>query len=98
LGTRNVRNPLIVDNINGGVPVWPGTPVYGLHALNAVGDETWVAEYQLRPAGATPDPESVPFLQQWWDVSPVPMFNEFTVHQSHAPALYAYGSLAAMNC
>jgi endoglucanase len=98
LGERNVEHPLIVDNINGGVPVWPGTPVYGMHQLNDTGDETWVAQYQLRPAGSTPDPEGVPYLQKWWDVSSVPMFNEFTVHQSHTAALYAYGSLAALDC
>jgi endoglucanase len=98
VGTQNVQHPLIVDNINGGIPVWPGTPVYGLHELNVAGDETWVAEFQLRPAGAQPDPESVPFLQKWYDVNTVPMMNEFTVHQSHAIALYAYGSLAAVDC
>ena len=98
VGKQNVQHPLIVDNINGGVPVWPGTPVYGLHQLNAEGDETWVAQYQLRPAGANPDPETVPFLEEWWDVSSVPMFNEFTVHQSHAVSLYAYGTLAGMDC
>lgn len=98
IGTRNVRHPLIVDNINGAVPVWPGTPVYGLHKLNEVADESWVAQFQLRPAGTTPDPESVPYLQSWWDLSTVPMMNEFTVHQSHAAALYAYGSLAGLDC
>jgi endoglucanase len=98
VGEQNVQHPLIVDNINGGVPVWPGTPVYGLHTLNETGDETWIAQYQLRPAGANPDPESVPFLQEWWDLSTVPMFNEYTVHQSHAVALYAYGSLAGLDC
>jgi endoglucanase len=98
IGTQNVQHPLIVDNVNGGVPVWPGTPVYGLHQLNAESDDSWVAQYQLRPAGAQPDPESVPFLQEWWDVHTVPMMNEFTVHQSHAVALYAYGSLAGADC
>jgi endoglucanase len=98
VGERNVQHPLIVDNINGGIPIWPGTPVYGPHQLNEVGDETWVAQFQLRPAGANPDPESVPFLQKWWDLNSVPMFNEFTVHQSHAVALYAYGSLAGIDC
>jgi endoglucanase len=98
IGTHNVQHPLIVDNVNGGVPVWPGTPVYGLHQLNEASDDSWVAQYQLRPAGAQPDPESVPYLQEWWDVNTVPMMNEFTVHQSHAVALYAYGSLAGADC
>ena len=57
-----------------------------------------MAEYQLRPGGANPDPESVPFLQSYWDVSSVPMMNEFTVHQSHAAALYTFGSLAGLDC
>ncbi|HEX7096134.1 MAG TPA: glycoside hydrolase family 9 protein, partial [Acidimicrobiales bacterium] len=98
IGTQNVRHPLIVDTIAGGLPVWPGTPVYGLHRLNEVADESWVAQFLLRPAGATPDPESVPYLQSWWDMSNIPMMNEFTVHQSHAAALYAYGSLAGLSC
>jgi endoglucanase len=98
IGQQNVRYPLIVDSFSGGLPAWPGTPVYGLHALNEVGDESWVAEYQLRPGGANPDPETVPFLQSYWDVSSVPMMNEFTVHQSHAAALYTFGSLAGLDC
>src|SRR5699024_2167586 len=63
IGQHNVRYPLIVDSFAGGLPVWPGTPVYGLHSLNETADESWVAEFQLRPAGAFPDPEALPFLQ-----------------------------------
>jgi endoglucanase len=98
MGRQNVEHPLIVDNTYGGVPVWPGTPVYGLHRLNDVSDDSWVSQYYLSPAGASPDPNGVPYMQSFYDVGNLPMFNEFTVHQSHAVALYAYGALAGMGC
>ena len=95
LGTEPVRNPLINDVKFGGLPVWPGTPVYGHHILNSIGDESWVVDDILRPAGATPDPTELPYLWQWYDVGSVAQFNEFTVHQSHAEALLTFGVLAA---
>ncbi len=95
LGTEPVRNPQINDVKFGGLPVWPGTPVYGHHALNSIGDESWVVDDILEPAGATPDPTDLPYLWQWYDVGSVAQFNEFTVHQSHAEALLSFGVLAA---
>ena len=94
LGANPVRHPLIVDAVNGGLPVWSGTPVFGPHQLNALNDESWVTEHQLKPTGAEPDVDTLPYLWQWQDVSNVAMFNEYTVHQSHAGALYAFGMLA----
>jgi endoglucanase len=98
IGRQNIEHPLVVDNIYGGLPVWPGTPVYGLHKLNDVSDDSWVSQYYLSPSGASPDPNGVPYMQSFYDVGSLPMFNEFTVHQSHAVALYAYGTLAGMDC
>jgi endoglucanase len=98
IGEQNVRNPLVIDSIRGGLPIWPGTPVFGLHRLNGTADESWVAEFKLRPSGATPDPESVPFTQSYWDVEGLPMMSEYTIHQTHAFALFAYGSLAGLDC
>ncbi|MEM7339170.1 MAG: glycoside hydrolase family 9 protein [Actinomycetota bacterium] len=95
VGTEPVRYPLIVDAVNGGVPVWPGTPVYGPHSFGRLDDDSWVDTWVLGPSGVTPDAASSPFAWQWFDVSEVAMVNEFTVFQSHAAALHAFAVLAA---
>jgi hypothetical protein len=69
--------------------------VYGNHRVNTLADESWVDEFVLGPAGVEPLAAELPYLWQWFDVSAVAMFNEYTVHQSHAEAVYAYGLLAA---
>lgn len=95
VGRNPARSPLIVDVLNGGLPVWSGTPVYGNHRLNELGDEHWIDQYVLAPAGVWPSAEEVPYLWQWFDVADVAMFNEYTVFQSHAEAIYTYTLLAA---
>jgi endoglucanase len=95
VGTEPVRNPQINDTKFGGLPVWPGTPVYGRHQLNATADDSWVVDDVLTPAGAAPPPGELPYMWQWYDVDSVALFNEFTVHQSHAEALWTFGVLAA---
>ncbi len=94
VGRTPVRHPLIVDTRNGGLPVWPGTPVFGPHELNSIADESWVSEYMVEPTGATPGVVDVPYLWQWQDIGGVAMFNEYTVHQSHAGTLHSFGLLA----
>ena len=94
LGHRNPTNPLIVDVNVGGLPLWPGTPVYGIHTFGA--DDEWFLKYVLRPNGVTPDPAGVPFMRSWYDVSSFAANNEFTVFQSHARTLYAFGALAGL--
>lgn len=96
IGTNPVRHPLIVDVIDGGLPNWAGTPVYGYHSLNATSDDSWVEQFFLDPAGATPSTEDAPYLWQYQDMSNVAMFNEFTVAQSHGAAIYAFGVLAGL--
>ncbi len=95
VGSGPVRHPLIVDVLHGGLPVWPGTPIYGPHRLNLLNDESWVEEFILEPAGVQPLPSNSPFLWQFQDIPHVAMFTEYTVFQSHGEALYAYGLLAA---
>ena len=97
VGRNPVQHPLIVDSVYGGLPVWPGTPVYGNHRLNELSDEAWVEEFVLAPAGVSPLPTELPYLWQWSDTGQIPMFNEFTVFQSHGQALYAYGLLAVLS-
>ncbi len=96
VGKNPVRHPLVVDNANGGLPVWPGTPIFGHHWLNHDGNDgdTWVYKYVLQ--GLEPSPENLPYLWQWQDAS-IPFFTEYTLHQSHAPSLLILGSLAAEN-
>jgi endoglucanase len=94
VGQQPVRSPLIVDADDGGLPVWPGTPVYGPHQLAGNGAEDWIDGYVLGPAGTRPLARQLPYLWQWFDVSNVAQFNEFTVYQSHADALYAFAMLA----
>ncbi len=92
LGANPARHPLIVDVNVGHLPTWAGTPVYGNHP---VGDVSWVAEYRLKPAGFTGDPYTTPYLQSWWDLGDVGPMNEFTVYQSHGPAMWVFGVLAS---
>ncbi len=94
VGSTPVRHPLIVDTRNGGLPVWPGTPVFGPHQLNSIADESWVSEFMIDPTGATPGVVDVPYLWQWQDINSVAMFNEYTVHQSQAAAIHTFGLLA----
>ncbi len=95
IGHNPVRHPVIIDNLNGGIPLWPGTPVYGFHDLGWGPDDDWAVEYFLRPAGARPDPDELPYLWQWYDLNSMPFFNEFTLHQSHAEALRVFATLHA---
>jgi endoglucanase len=95
IGHNPVRHPVIIDNLNGGIPLWPGTPVYGFHDLGWGPGDDWAVEYFLRPAGARPDPDKLPYLWQWYDLNSMPFFNEFTLHQSHAEALRVFATLDA---
>lgn len=94
IGRNGVTDPLIVDINQGALPVWPGTPVYGLHQLN--GDYNWAEQYFIGPSGTTPAAYDSPFAWSYFDIHDLPFTSEFTVHQSHAPALFAYGTLAAL--
>lgn len=93
VGANPPRHPLIVDTFSGGLPVWPGTPVYGPHQIGR--DEQWVIDHRLQPAGTTGDLHKIPYLRSWFDLGDVGPMNEFTVFQSHGPALWVYGVLAS---
>ncbi len=95
IGEEPVRHPQINDVKYGGIPAWPGTPIYGFHALNSITDEQWVVDDILGPAGVSPAPTDLPYLWQWYDVDSVAQYNEFTVHQSHGETLLAFALLAA---
>lgn len=94
VGAEPVRHPLIVDVQNGALDVWPGTPVYGHHLLERNPGEEWVEEFLLGPTGMDPLPTEQPYLWQWVDSPAIPMFNEFTVFQSHGQAIHTFGLLA----
>ncbi len=93
IGQRNPLNPLIVDTVSGDIPVWAGTPLYGLHTVD---EDDWFLKYYLRPFGTAPDAASQPFATSYYDIYNYPPMGEFTVIQNHAPSLYAYGVLAAL--
>ena len=93
LGATPARHPLIVDVNAGQLPAWAGTPVYGFHPLP--GDTQWVIDYRLKPAGTTGDPNKTPYLQSWYDLGDVGPMDEFTVYQSHGPAIWVFGVLAS---
>lgn len=92
LGATPARHPLIVDVMVGQLPAWPGTPVYGPHTIGA--EQQWVVDYRLKPAGATGDLQAIPYTRSWFDLSDVGPMNEFTVYQSHGPAMWVFGVLA----
>lgn len=94
-GQEPPRHPLIVDMINGGLPVWPGTPIFGRHILDPDGKHRWAVDNVLTPAGARPDPFETPYLWHWYDVSNVAFLTEFTMHQSHSEALLTFATLSA---
>ena len=87
------RDPLVVDAVVGAVPVWPGIPVYGNHTLTP--SQRWVDTYFAQPAHTAPAAFDAPYLWSHLDIHDVAPMSEFTVHQSHGPSLFAYGSLAA---
>jgi len=96
LGETPVRHPLIVDVNDGGLPAWAGTPAYGNHTLPGEnGDQQWVIDFRLKPAGTTGDLSNLAYLQSWFDLPDVGPMNEFTVYQSHGPALWVFGVLAS---
>ncbi|MFN6121684.1 MAG: cellulase N-terminal Ig-like domain-containing protein [Actinomycetes bacterium] len=95
LGEEPVRHPLIIDAIASGLPVWPGTSVYGIHDLNFSDGDDWLEEFRLGPAGVEPAPSDTPLLFDFYDVGTLPMMNEFTYGRNHTVALWTMGVLAA---
>ena len=61
----------------------------------SIADEQWVEDDILGPAGVWPKPTELPYLWQWYDVSKLAFFNEYTIHQSHSEALLVFATLAA---
>ncbi len=95
LGEHSARYPLILDAQHSGLPVWPGTVLYGIHDLTFSDVDDWVDTYYLTPWGTTPPPANTPLLWSWYDAGGFPMMNEFTVGQSLTAAVWTFGMLAA---
>ena len=94
LGSDPARSPLIVDTMNGDLPVWPGSFVFGPHNLLFDGSDDWI-ENELRLRNTRPDPLAVPLLWSWYDVNRWVPMSEFMVERSHTSALWTLGVLAA---
>ncbi len=91
VGTENPRQPLLVDQRNAGLPIWPGTPIYGIFTSWQLPD--WYLNFFLRDAGATPDPAGWPTLHSFVDQGVFAGHSEFTVQQSHGEAIWTFGAL-----
>lgn len=91
VGAENPRQPLLVDQRNAGLPIWPGTPIYGVFTSWQLPD--WYLNFFLRDAGATPDPAGWPTLHNFVDQGVFAGHSEFTVQQSHGEAIWTFGVL-----
>jgi len=85
------ENVLMVDQMHAGLPIWPGTPVYG--AFTTWQTPFWYVDSYLRPAGTTPDPTTWPTLHNFVDVGVFAGQSEFTVQQAHGEAIWTFGAL-----
>lgn len=88
------RSPLIVDVLNGGSDVWPGTPVFGVHAVGDYADEGWLDTFFLAENDVSPLMSERPYTTRFVDVADFAPMNEFTVFQSHGPTILGFGYLA----
>ena len=91
IGTENPRQPLLVDQRNSDLEIWPGTPIYGIFTSWQLPD--WYLNFFLRDAGATPDPAGWPTLHSFADQGVFAGHSEFTVQQSHGEAIWTFGAL-----
>ncbi len=85
------ENVLMVDQMHAGLPIWPGTPVYG--SFTTWQTPFWYVDTYLRPAGTTPDPTGWPTLHNFVDVGVFAGQSEFTVQQAHGEAIWTFGAL-----
>lgn len=91
VGTENPRQPLLIDQRNSDLPIWPGTPVYGIFTGWQLPD--WYLNLFLRDAGTTPDPAGWPILHSFFDQGVFAGQSEFTVQQSHGETIWSFGAL-----
>lgn len=91
VGSENPRQPLLIDQRNSDLPIWPGTPIYGIFTGWQLPD--WYLDLFLRDAGTTPDPAGWPTLHSFFDQGVFAGQSEFTVQQSHGEAIWSFGAL-----
>ncbi len=91
VGTENPRQPLLIDQRNSDLPIWPGTPIYGIFTSWQLPD--WYLNFFLRDAGATPDPAGWPTLHSFVDQGVFAGHSEFTIQQSHGETIWTFGAL-----
>jgi endoglucanase len=85
------QNVLMVDQMNAGIPVWPGTPVYGVFSTWQT--PQWYRQAYLKAAGTTPEHTTWPTLQSFVDIGVFAGQSEFTVQQAHGEAIWSFGVL-----
>ncbi len=91
VGTENPRQPLLVDQRNSDLPIWPGIPIYGIFTSWQLPE--WYQNFYLRDAGTVPDPSGWPTLHSFYDQGVFAGNSEFTVHQSHGETIWTFGAL-----
>lgn len=92
LGSRNPKNPLVIDQRVRGTTPPPGITVYGPYDPLFYGN-TWTIE--LFKDVLFPSPMDWPAVETYADIYLFPMATEFTVMQTIAPTAYLWGYLAA---
>ena len=91
VGSENPRQPLLIDQRNSDLPIWPGTPIYGIFTSWQLPE--WYLNFFLRDAGATPDPAGWPTLHSFVDQGVFAGHSEFTIQQSHGETIWTFGVL-----
>jgi endoglucanase len=94
VGTASVVHPLQVDHRLSGQPAPPGITVFGpIH--HSFGPFTGPFGHLVAPHAVPDDFDDWPGVESFWDVFWFVAMDEYTIHQTMAPTLYAWGYLAA---
>jgi endoglucanase len=93
LGPNAVLSPLHTPSLADGIDAAvAGLPVYGPASYTSSGGVLGAALSAYQPPA-----DQWPLHERFADVAYVPQYNEFTVAESLAPTLYAFGFLAALD-
>ena len=95
LGSRSVEKPLHLHSITDDIPQpVPGITVYGPCGSSGCLENQGILA--AARAAFVPSMDTWPMAERFADLSFVPVFNEFTVTESIAPTVFAFGYLAEL--
>lgn len=92
LGPNAVRAPLHTPSLADGIE----DPVAGIVVYGPASYDSSSGVLGAALSAYAPDVTAWPLHERFADVSYVPVYNEFTVTESQAPAIYAFGFLAEL--